>query len=849
MHTVSRRAFVAMLSACGLAAGDSPALSYRNDREEQSARGYKPARIVNEYVEYLPGERESLLAIPKLKRLTTESAVISAGGKDSMLRLGDLADGWQLVAIATVDSLPIAVLEKRATHRGMIAYVSEAGTIAAVPKWVGDLARIRPRAVAAPEDAQLKRSARHVPGPDVPGNYVLGSTDDPCYENVASLGPEYIGWTLVANEQGGPERSLYLEPDGTSRERQSSPPHAAWAPDELDPKVSPQASLPGFNSQCWQYVEGFSKRTLLGGYLPVADLGVWNPEYKCGYELMCLLPEGTEAEALTRLRMMVPEDQIGERMHVWRDEHGRAFVERYPKSNAATFFIELLKSWRYWEKFFSEFMPVTIPDEWLLAGARAGIVLSRCSYRGLEPTYQVGEGAYTQIPERSHALFPVAHYEFIWAHQLWNLTPSSDKYFQHYLEKYVMENGDFLYNTQDQVEAPFCVGMVLWNSARGYLFERDLAAFQKRLPTLRHMVANLRERYDYSKAKFGADDPHHGLIWGSPEADLGHPNRNKPEDHPYFYENAAGVWRGLNEHARAFALAAQADASLGLEARAVANFAVSLRADIERSLATTMQARDQDMRSAGLSPFMPEDTKRSSKQLASYENHRFMEDWFLADWGDPALDLGHLRHRELAGMQLVGMETNDQEMRTSNFMAHGTLAVKIRQDDYRPFLLTLYGLGCFAQDSGNRYAPEDALLPGSFAGEGLKWWWSAVINSTLQLTMGLRWLLCYEESDAARVHLQKAASKHWFEAGKIIEVRHCPTRFGKISWRTESLPNGGMQVTVECERAPEAELLVHLRRADGKALSRTTVGELRGNAVVLSSGAFTRLRVVKFTVA
>ncbi len=52
-----------------------------------------------------------------------------------------------------------------------------------------------------------------------------------------------------------------------------------------------------------------------------------------------------------------------------------------------------------------------------------------------------GEGAYTQIPERSHALFPVAHYEFIWAHQLWNLTPSSDKYFQFYLDHYVMQNG------------------------------------------------------------------------------------------------------------------------------------------------------------------------------------------------------------------------------------------------------------------------------------------------------------------------------------------------------------------------------------------------------------------------
>ncbi len=29
-----------------------------------------------------------------------------------------------------------------------------------------------------------------------------------------------------------------------------------------------------------------------------------------------------------------------------------------------------------------------------------------------------------------------------------------------------------------------------------------------------------------------------------------------------------------------------------------------------------------------------------------------MMDWFTADWGDPALDLGHLKHRELAGQQI-----------------------------------------------------------------------------------------------------------------------------------------------------------------------------------------------------
>ena len=74
-----------------------------------------------------------------------------------------------------------------------------------------------------------------------------------------------------------------------------------------------------------------------------------------------------------------------------------------------------------------------------------------------------------------------------------------------------------------------------------------------------------------------------------------------------------------------------------------------------------------------------------------------MQDWFLADWGDPALDRGHLKHREIAGMQVVGLHIDGGEQKTSNFMEHGTLAVKIRQEDYRSFLLTLYAWSALRQ--------------------------------------------------------------------------------------------------------------------------------------------------------
>ncbi|MGA7157341.1 MAG: hypothetical protein WBY53_10860 [Acidobacteriaceae bacterium] len=156
-------------------------------------------------------------------------------------------------------------------------------------------------------------------------------------------------------------------------------------------------------------------------------------------------------------------------------------------------------------------------------------------------------------------LFPVAHYEFIWAQQLWNLTEESDPYFQFYLDNYILPNGNFLSNTQEQVEAPLNTGIVLANSARAYFYTRDLAALQKRLPILRRMIDYVLKRYEYSKTHFPPTDRRYGLIWGSPEADLGDPNNDFPESHPYYYQNAANIWRGLTQHAKCL-LAASAQA-------------------------------------------------------------------------------------------------------------------------------------------------------------------------------------------------------------------------------------------------------------------------------------------------
>ena len=168
-------------------------------------------------------------------------------------------------------------------------------------------------------------------------------------------------------------------------------------------------------------------------------------------------------------------------------------------------------------------------------------------------------------------------------------------------------------------------------------------------------------------------------------------------------------------------------------------------------------------------------------------------------------------------------------------MEHGTLAARIRETDYRPFLLTLYGLVCYAADSGSRYSPEDALIPGGYAGEGNKYSFSSVVNSVLQPTLGLRWLLCYEDSDKPLVHLQKAAPCEWFAPGEHIDVGRCPTRFGEISWRTESHAKA-WKITLRVPPHFAADILIHVHPASRAPLTSTSLGSIQGTAVHLTQG-------------
>lgn len=114
-----------------------------------------------------------------------------------------------------------------------------------------------------------------------------------------------------------------------------------------------------------------------------------------------------------------------------------------------------------------------------------------------------------------------------------------------------------------------------------------------------------------------------------------------------------------------------------------------------------------------------------------------------------------------------------------------------------------------------------------------------MINSELQVALGLRWLLCYEEHNRPIVHLQKAAPKHWFSAGEKIHVENCPTHIGHMTWATESLPDPGNSIRWRCrlkfERPLGAGLVLHIHKPDGRPLKSASMGNVQPDRVELSA--------------
>jgi hypothetical protein len=81
--------------------------------------------------------------------------------------------------------------------------------------------------------------------------------------------------------------------------------------------------------------------------------------------------------------------------------------------------------------------------------------------------------------------------------------------------------------------------------------------------------------------------------------------------------------------------------------------------------------------------------------------------------------------------------------------------------------------------------------------------------------------MVWEEGDT--LFLAKAAPMSWFAPGETVEVRDAATFFGPVSYKIE-VTDDSMEARIEPPRRnPPANLVIRLRRADGRPMQSVTV--------------------------
>jgi len=81
------------------------------------------------------------------------------------------------------------------------------------------------------------------------------------------------------------------------------------------------------------------------------------PESRAGYEVLVLLPPGTNARPMARIRATVPQwlaEQLGSNSHLLKSNGGGLYIEQYWNCSAEGFFSALAGIANRWQHFFDD---------------------------------------------------------------------------------------------------------------------------------------------------------------------------------------------------------------------------------------------------------------------------------------------------------------------------------------------------------------------------------------------------------------------------------------------------------------------------------------------------------------
>lgn len=671
--------------------------------------------------------------IPEIPRLLAfEGDGVRFAGREGAAVPGEEVAGWRLAAVFQRDAQTLAVLEHTSCQGTTLAYVGPAGEWARIQWQVGTLEALAddPAPPAFPEGyyGEIRES-----GADLLAGRVTDAAGEPVPERVAAALPPLVSYTFIGDRRLA-EKPI-VEPDGSVRGYYDS--GRPYRPEE--------------RAVSW-------RQRLVQGWMPAVITAWYDRDSVTGREhLVFARPAGRGVGVWIRAR-----SSEGERIY----RHSRGTPEAVEPGE---FYAALLAFWEEQQAALAPGAVVSLPDEMVVDGLRAGLARGLLTFVGPHPKY--GVGVYGRA---EHDTFPPATLYLAAAALEWGLFERAKAVLGHYLTNFVRRDGGIAYYGPAVSE----YGQLLALFARCWMLTRDRDWLAEHRRPAERIAARLCALRNKSRMEHERSSPLFGLIPGLPEADytgMGIPNE------PY-YSGDAWAWRGLKAYAAALDAAGDADgaACWADEAR---DYLADIRASVERSI-----LRDTDP------PFVPVIAGRrdayvslTESTAASYANYRFYPELLSAGALLPEDALSVLRYRWTHGGDLMATTRFHDHLDDwpAAHYAWGLLAV----GEAERVSLLLYAhlihhqsRGTFTAYEQVPFDPERAPVRRHKA--------DYCVCAQLIVPLVLKWMLLWEPWDEEALWVNRAVPRFWLAPGKALSADELPTRWGRASLRCEGSPAG-----------------------------------------------------------
>jgi hypothetical protein len=485
---------------------------------------------------------------------------------------------------------------------------------------------------------------------------------------------------------------------------------------------------------------------------------------------------------------------------------------------AEDFYRALLVFAAYWDRLLEDFVPTELPDnDWVDMSKHAFAKEIMVRPDGVYPKYgAIDRDYYGPEYDGFQDIFTMSAYTNL----EWGRFEPVRKIIDNYFDDFVDSKG--VNDMRGPEVAQF--GMTLSLMARHFHYTGDSDLLVKHRGKIEATAAVLTALHDES-LKLPKDDIGYGIIHGWSESDAClHPD---PAVWwlPYFANNAYSS-RGLKDIAQVWPTVNRGHSGAGVERTA--------RDWLERSKVlqdTLIASMRKDVRKDMNPPYIGvfPGTKLQFRESMEKERpspqqwtHRAFAELLQAD----ALphDLANIvcDCMRAYGSTTIGVTANVGRPRSTGrsilgFISYGHAQMLLRLDRVEEFLLFLYAHRYHDHTRGSWVAGEVSGITGGTA--------LFCIPAQQTIPLLVRWMLVLEDSDEDRLYLGKGLPRDWVGSGKVCQIRHAPTRWGRVNFSLQAQPaNKAVVGRVELARAgAPGELQVKFRLPAGQTLREVTV--------------------------